>query len=389
MNQKKNMLSSRSDFVIQSEIRAMSVECDKVNGINLSQGICDVEVPISVKLGAKEAIDIGVNQYTRYDGLEILRKAIAKKALNYNKIETDPEKNIIVSAGSTGSFYCSCMTLIDRGDEVILFEPYYGYHLQTLLATDLVPVYVKLHPPKWELKLDELENIISLKTRGIMINTPANPCGKVFSKEELELLADFSIKHNLIIFTDEIYEYFIYDDNVHISPGTIKKIADRTVTISGYSKTFSITGWRVGYSICNEEWAKIIGYMNDLIYVCAPAPLQLGVAKGINDLSENYYKALCKDYLSKRNQICSVLDEIGLTPYIPQGAYYVLADSTKLKGKNSKEKAMYLLDKTKIATVPGEAFYHDDSGKNLIRFCFAKSKSDLDKACEQLLKLQI
>ena len=388
MKKSKLSTSKRSDFVIQSEIRAMSIESDKINGINLSQGICDVELPKPVAEGAKKAIDNGVNQYTRYDGLEELRKAIAIKVEKYNKIKANPETQITVSAGTTGAFYCACMSLLNRGDEVILFEPYYGYHLQTLLATDNVPVYAQLNPPDWTFNIDELEKLISPKTKGIMINTPANPCGKVFTKAELETLGDFCIKHNLYIFTDEIYEYFIYDNNKHISPGSIDKLADRTISILGYSKTFSITGWRIGYSICkNEEWAQRIGYMSDLIYVCAPAPLQLGVAKGILELTDEYYKKLCDDYLNKRDKICDVLEEVGLKPYIPQGAYYVLADNSILKGGTSKEKAMWLLEQTKVATVPGEAFYHNESGENLLRFCFAKDDSVIDRACENLRRL--
>jgi aminotransferase len=388
MHKSNLSLSRRSGFVIQSEIRAMSIECDKIGGINLSQGICDVPVPTPVRTGAKNAIDDGINQYTRYDGIDELRQVIAKKVKDYNKIDADADKNIVVSGGSTGSFFCSCMSLLDRGDEVILFEPYYGYHLQTLLATDNVPLYAKLSPPDWTFDIDELERLITPKTRGIMINTPANPCGKVFTREELNTLAEFCIKHDLFVFTDEIYEYFLYDGNKHISPGSLEQIADRTITISGYSKTFSITGWRVGYSVSDEKWTQRIGFMNDLIYVCSPAPLQMGVAKGIKDLPNSYYENLCDDYLKKRNQTCDTLEEVGLHPYIPQGAYYVLADNSILKGTTSKEKAMYLLQKTGVATVPGEAFYNDDSGERLIRFCFAKSDNDIDRACESLKKLK-
>ncbi len=388
MSQSNLKVSKRSEFVIQSEIRAMSIESDKINGINLSQGICDVDVPEPVRRGAKQAIDKGINQYTRFDGLKEIRTAIARKMEKYNNIIADPEKNITVSGGSTGAFYCACMALLDEGDEVILFEPYYGYHLQTLIATNVKPIYAKLNPPYWNFDIDELEKIVTPKTRGIMINTPVNPCGKVFSQKELDVLSDFAIKHDLFIFTDEIYEYFIFDNNKHISPGSIKPIQDRTITISGYSKTFSITGWRIGYSICKEEWAEMIGYMNDLIYVCAPAPLQIGVANGINEIPDSYYENLCKEYLIKRDNLCSVLNEVGLTPYVPQGAYYVLADNRKLKGNTSKEKAMWLLEKTKVATVPGDAFYHDNGGENLIRFCFAKSENDIDRACEALKKIK-
>lgn len=383
----KLSVSMRSELIVQSEIRAMSIECDKVNGINLSQGVCDLELPVPVKNGAKDAMDRGINHYTRYDGLPELRNSIAAKMQKYNNIKADPEKNIIVSCGATGAFYSACLALLNPGDKVIVFEPYYGYHINTLLAVGARPVYARMKSPNWTFDITELEKLITVKTKGIMINTPANPSGKVFLKKELELLADFSIKHDLFIFTDEIYEYFVYDGLKHISPASLPEIQDRTITISGYSKTFSITGWRIGYCVCDEKWSTMIGYINDLVYVCGPAPLQMGVSRGIDELPDEFYKSLCNDYLLKRNKICSVLKKTGLTPFVPQGAYYVLADVSSLPGNTSKEKAMYLLHKTGVASVPGSAFYHDSGGENMVRFCYAKKDDELNEACERLLKI--
>lgn len=381
-------VSEHSKKLAQAEIRTMSIECEKVGGVNLSQGVCDLDSPFPVKRGAQMAIAAGINQYTRYDGLSELRNSIAHKMLKYNNIKADPNKNIIVSCGSTGACYSACLALLNSGDEVILFEPYYGYHVNTLLAVGAKPVYAQMIPPEWTFDINELDGLITSKTKGIMINTPANPSGKVFSKEELEKIADFCIHHDLFIFTDEIYEYFIYDGLKHISPGSLPGVEDRTITISGYSKTFSITGWRIGYCVCDEKWATMIGYINDLVYVCAPAPLQVGVSKGINELSEEFYKSICKEYKLKRDRICSVLKTIGLVPFVPCGAYYVLADASSLAGKTSKEKAMYLLHKTGVASVPGSAFYHDKRGENLLRFCFAKKEEELDYACKKLLMLK-
>jgi len=381
------LLSRRSALLSQSEIRNMTLECEKVEGVNLAQGICDLELPLSVKKAAQKAMDQGLNYYTRYDGFEELRIAISKKLRGFNKIKADPEKNIIVSGGSTGAFYCACLALLNPGDEMILFEPYYGYHLNTLLAVDVVPVYVSLTPPDWKFNLEDLERVVSPKTKGIVINTPANPSGKVFTKKELELLADFCVRHDILIFTDEIYEYFVYDGLKHLSPGALPKIQDRVLTISGYSKAFSITGWRVGYCVCHEKWATRIGHINDLVYVCSPAPLQIGVARGIEELKDEYYKSICREYVLKRDQLCDVLTKVKLRPFVPQGAYYVLADIGSLPGKTSKEKAMFLLQKTGVASVPGSAFYHDDSGEHLARFCFGKKDEELDHACERLLKL--
>ena len=373
--------------IVQSEIRAMTIECEKMKGVNLAQGVCDTELPAIIQEKTLEGIKRGFNSYTRYDGLTELRTAIANKAANYNKVHADPETEIIVSAGSTGSFYCACLSLLNPGDEVILFEPYYGYHVNTLLSVDAAPAYVTMQSPQWSFTPEALEQAITSRTKGILINTPANPSGKIFTQTELEWIADCAVKHDLIVFTDEIYEYFLYDDWKHISPATIPGIADRTITISGFSKTFSITGWRIGYSICNKDWASMIGYMNDLIYVCAPAPLQYGVALGMDKLPTDFFDKLGMEYTEKRDQICTVLEQCGMNPAIPQGAYYVLSDVSRLPGTTSKEKAMYLLEKTGVASVPGEAFYHDSSGRNLVRFCFAKMAQELDEACERLKKL--
>lgn len=380
-------LSARHEWVMQSEIRNMSIECDRVCGINLSQGVCDTEVPLVVRVGARQAMDQGVNIYTHYAGLIELREAIAGKQKQFYGVEVDPENEIIVSGGATGALYCACLALLNPGDEVILFEPFYGYHIQTVVATQAVPVYVRMKLPGWTFSLEDLEMVVTPRTRGIMINTPANPSGKVFSREELDLLAAFAKKHDLFVFTDEIYEHFLYGECLHIPPATLPGMKERTITISGLSKTFSITGWRIGYCICDARWTTAIGFFSDLVYVCAPAPLQSGVAKGLRELDTEYYKGLSRIYLVKRDKICDALSRAKLRPNIPDGAYYVLADISGLPGNNSKERAMYLLRETGVACVPGEAFYHDDSGENLARFCFAKDDNVLDEACRRLESL--
>ena len=380
-------ISNRAERIVQAEIRSMSIECEKVGGINLAQGVCDTEVPLSVRIAAQKAIDAGVNSYTRFDGLKELRNAIAQKMRDYNGITADPDSEIIVSAGSTGAFYCACLALLNPGDEVILFEPYYGYHVNTILVAEAVPTYVRLKSPDWSFSPEDMERAVTPRTRGIMVNTPANPSGKVFNREELEWIADFATRHDLFVFTDEIYEYFLYDGREHISAGSLPGMDERTITISGYSKTFSITGWRIGYSVSHAKWAQMIGYLNDLIYVCAPAPLQMGVAKGILELKLEYYKELCFLYAQKRDKLCNILSEIGLKPSIPQGAYYVLADVSHLPGRTSKEKTMVILSKTGVASVPDEAFFHKAGSSQFVRFCFAKEDKELDDACRRLEQL--
>jgi aminotransferase len=380
-------LSSRHELVLQSEIRSMSIECERIGGINLSQGVCDTEVPPPVRLAAREAIDAGVNSYTRYDGLAELREAIAEKQKRFTGMEVDPGREVVVSAGATGAMYCACLALLNPGDEVIVFEPFYGYHVNTLMAAQAVPVYVRMEPPDWTFTNSSLERIRTPQTKAIVVNTPANPSGKVFTRPELETIAHFATKYDLFVFTDEIYEHFLYDDVQHIAPATLPGIKERTITISGFSKTFSITGWRVGYSICDARWAQTIGYFNDLIYVCAPAPLQMGVARGLAMLGAEYYEELSRFFQKKRDKLCNALMNVGMKPYIPEGAYYILADISKLPGTGSKPKAMYLLQKTGVACVPGMAFFHDSSGEDMARFCFAKEDDILDEACRRIEKL--
>jgi aminotransferase len=381
-------LSRKAGGIAQSEIRIMSVECDKARGINLAQGICDTEVPEPVQRQAIEAIRSRQNSYTRLDGVSQLRRAIARKMRDYNRVEADPEREVVVTAGSTGAFYSTCMALLNPGDEVIVFEPYYGYHVNTLRALDCVPVYITMHPPRWIFCREHLEQAITPKTRAIILNSPANPSGKVFTREELEFIAELAVQHDLFVITDEIYEYFLYDQNEHISPASLPGMAERTITISGFSKTYSITGWRIGYAVCDARWAHSIGYFHDLAYICAPSPFQHGVAAGLEELTPKFYQDLAKEYRGKRDLLCTTLEQIGLNPSWPQGSYYVLADATSLPGINSKEKAMHLLSQVGVASVPGEAFF-SEGGRNLLRFCFAKTDSDLEEACRRLSRMSV
>lgn len=381
-------LSRKAAGIAQSEIRIMSVECERAGGINLAQGICDTEVPEPVQRAAIEAIRSRQNSYTRLDGVANLRQAIAGKMRDYNGIEADPEREIVVTAGSTGAFYSACLALLNPGDEVIVFEPYYGYHVNTLRALDCVPVYVTMHPPRWIFSREQAEQAITPRTRAVILNSPGNPSGKVFTRDELEFIADLAIRHDLFVITDEIYEYFLYDGNEHLSPAALPGMADRTITISGFSKTYSITGWRIGYAVCDERWAHSIGYFHDLAYICAPAPFQHGVAAGLEELTSDFYCSLANEYRAKRDLLCTTLEQVGLSPSWPQGSYYVLANASALPGADSKEKAMHLLACTGVAAVPGEAFF-SEGGKSLLRFCFAKTDADLEEACRRLSRTSV
>ncbi|HTV13348.1 MAG TPA: pyridoxal phosphate-dependent aminotransferase, partial [Acidobacteriaceae bacterium] len=377
-------LSDISPGMIQSEIRAMSVECERMGGINLAQGVCDTGVPSPVMQRAIEAIQDGYNIYTRLDGIAPLRLAISEKLATYNGIDAEPDSQILVTSGATGAFYAACKALFNAGDEVILFEPFYGYHLNTLRSLRVKAVDVPLAAPDWTIDFDRLRSAITPRTRGIVINSPSNPCGKVFSRAELETIARLAVEHDLFVITDEMYEYFLYDGVTHISPATLPGMSERTITISGLSKTFSITGWRIGYLATDARWIGAIGYFHDLIYVCAPSPFQHACVAGMLQLPPSFYADLGVEYQGKRDRLCSALADAGLTPSIPPGAYYVLADSSVVPGANAREKARTLLRETGVAAVAGTAFFAEGRGENLLRFCFAKRDDDLERACSAL-----
>ncbi|MFC1499292.1 pyridoxal phosphate-dependent aminotransferase [Verrucomicrobiota bacterium] len=379
--------SKRREIVSQSEIRAMTRECQKVDGINMAQGICDLDVPPCVIEGAKDAMDTGHNIYTSCQGMSQLRQAISGKMKKLYGMEVDPENEVLVSIGATGAFYSVCLALLDPGDEVILLEPFYGYHDATLAAIGCKPRYVRLDPPDWTFDMAALESVITERTRAIVLNTPSNPAGKVFTRLELEMISDFAETHDLVVFTDEIYEHFVYDGFEHLPPAMIPGMRERTITISGFSKVFSITGWRLGYAVCPPDVVVTASHLNDLVYVCAPSPLQLGAVRGVLELGPEYYAGVSEDHLRKRDQFCMALSGAGLTPFVPRGSYYVLADISRVPGNDDKERVMHILQKTGVASVPGRAFYHDNAGRDLARFCFAKKQNILDEACERIQDL--
>jgi aminotransferase len=382
-------LSDLAPHFIQSEIRAMTVACADVGGINMAQGVCDTDPPHPVVEAAIEAIRSGHNIYTRLDGIAPLREAIAQKFASFNGLSMNPHTQVLVTSGATGAMNAALLALLNAGDECVVFEPFYGYHVSTLRAMRAVPVVVPLAAPEFALDADRLRAAITPHTRAIILNSPSNPSGKVFSRSDLEALAEVAMEHDLFVFTDEMYEYFIYDGAHHISIATLPGMAERTITISGFSKTFSVTGWRLGYLAASERWLSAIGYFHDLIYICAPSPLQHGAAAGLLQLPHSFYTELAEEYQGKRDAICASLTRAGLTPSIPTGAYYVLADATSIPGADAKQKARRLLADAGIAAVAGSAFFASDAaglnpGENLLRFCFAKKHDELAEACRRL-----
>jgi len=376
-------LSNRAQNIAQSEIRAMSILCNEKKGLNMAQGLCDLEVPLPVSIGAKEGIDAGKNTYTSAYGNYKLRAAIAKKQNDFydQGVEVD---NVLVSLGATGAFYATAMSLLNEGDEVILFEPYYGYHVATLESIGCKIKFIRTTPPSYEIDFEDLKSQISEDTKAILICNPSNPSGKVYTKEELESLSDIINQNDIFLFSDEMYEHFVYDGLPFVSALSIESLKERTVVISGFSKIYSITGWRLGYAISQKNVIDAASAFNDLVYVCPPAPLQHGILKGLKELPKSYYTDVAKEHQVKRDKFIKALNDAGLAAEYVKGAYYVLADISKLEGEDDKEKVVTLLEKTGIAAVPARAFYNDSEGIHLARFCFSKKAEELDNAIERL-----
>jgi len=380
-------LSELAPGTYQSEIRAMTTECDRIGGVNLAQGVCDTPVPAPVRDGAIAAIQAGHNIYTRMDGIERLRRAISAKQKKDYGLDYDSETEVLVACGATAGLHAAAMALLNPGDEVILFEPFYGYHFSTLISMRVKPVIVPLAEPDWALDSDALRAAITPRTRAILVNTPANPSGKIFSQAELESVAQACLDHDLFLLTDEIYEYFVYEGAKHVCPAAFDGMRERTIVMSGFSKTFSITGWRLGYVTADARWMAAMAYFHDLTYVCAPSAFQHGAAAGLEQLPPSFYTQLAADHQSKRDRMVAALRDAGMDPTVPAGAYYVLAKADRLPGRTAAEKARVLLAATGVASVAGSAFFRPGRGEDLLRFCFAKKDHDLDDACARLRRL--
>ncbi|MGZ7039386.1 MAG: pyridoxal phosphate-dependent aminotransferase [Thermoanaerobaculia bacterium] len=377
-----SQISERVRGVVQSDIRRMSRECEAVGGINLGQGICDLPTIPELIEGACDAIASSKATYSKFEGIDLLRERIAKKMDRFNNVKVDPSRELVVTVGSTGGFACAAMATLNPGDEVILFEPYYGYHLNTLRLLGIETKYVPLQAPDWSIDFDLLRRTFTKRTKGIVVCTPSNPCGKVFTPQEMEKIGALCREFGAWAYTDEIYEYIVYDGRRHVSMASLESCRENTITVSGFSKTFSVTGWRIGYVAAPALAASPIGLVNDLFYVCAPTPLQWGIARAL-EVVDDYYRQLATEYQKKRDMLASALEEGGFRPFVPQGAYYMLAEIPD-EFRDDREAAQTLLDEARVASVPGSAFYASDRGKRLLRFCFAKDFDAIEKACARV-----
>ncbi|MFQ5670391.1 MAG: pyridoxal phosphate-dependent aminotransferase [Acidobacteriota bacterium] len=374
----------RIQGLAQSDIRRMSLECARLGGINLGQGICDQPVPDRIKEAATTAIRADQSIYSPYPGIEPLRRKIARKMEDYNGIRCDPATQVVVTVGATGGFVAACLAAVNPGDEVVLFSPFYGYHLNILKLCGATVRFVALHPPDWDFHREDLESAFSGRTAAVVVNTPSNPCGKVFTRDELAFIGSLCRRHDALAITDEIYEYILYDGRRHVSMGSLPGMEDRTLTLSGFSKTYNMTGWRLGYAVGPVAWMEKIGILNDLLSICAPTPLQHALVEAFHS-PPSYYRGMGQDYARKRDMTLEACRAAGLAPFSPQGAYYLLADVSSLGLPDDAAAARFLLEKAKVATVPGGSFYADPAeGRQQVRICFAKQEADLREACRCL-----
>ena len=374
--------SARTHTFTESVIREMSRIAALEGGINLAQGFPDFPAPLPMKESAKRAIDDDVNQYAITWGAKRLRDAIAKRTSAYNRVPTDAEEHVTVCCGATEAMIAALLALLDPGDEVVIFEPFYENYGPDCVLAGAVPRFVRLSGPDWTFDEAELAAAFGPRTRAIVVNTPHNPTGKVFSREELETIANLCRERDVVCVTDEIYEYILYDGREHVSIASLEGMAERTVTISGLSKTWSATGWRIGWCIAPPALSNAIRKVHDFLTVGAAAPLQEAAADALA-FGDDYFEGLTRDYHARRDLLLPVLEETGFTVFRPQGAYYVMTavDGLQTPGEDDVAFARRLVQAGGVATVPGSSFYaNPDDGRSLVRFCFAKRAETLEAA---------
>ncbi len=372
----------------ESVIREMSRLAALHQAVNLAQGLPDFPAPAELKEAACRAVEGDINQYAITWGDRAFREAIAAKAGAYLGMKIDPETEITVTCGATEAMIGALMATVDPGDEVIVFDPFYENYGPDAILCGAVPRYVTLTPPDWTFDEKELREAFNERTRGIIINTPGNPTGKVFSRQELATIAELCQKFGVIAFTDEIYEHILYDDAEHVAIGSLPGMEELTVTINSLSKTYSVTGWRVGYTIACQEITQALRKVHDFLTVGAPAPLQRAGVVAMN-FPRDYYDKLKRFYSLKRQMMLEMLDEAGIKYFTPAGAYYVLADISEFGFASDIEFTESLVKDTGVAVVPGSSFYsNQELGKRFVRFCFARQEQTLQEAKARLARLR-
>jgi aminotransferase len=391
--QPKHFRSDKVAYFTESVIREMTRQAALHGAVNLAQGFPDFAAPAEIKAAARAAIENDVNQYAITWGAKSLRNAIARQMGVGHGIAVDPEKEITVCCGSTEAMISTLLAVCNAGDEVVIFEPFYENYGPDSVLSGARPRFVKLRPPEgaggeWTFDEKELRAAFDRHTKAIILNTPNNPTGKVFRRAELELIRDLCVEFDVLVITDEIYEHILYDGTEHVSMASLEGMRERTVTINGMSKTYSVTGWRVGWAVGPEEITNAIRKVHDFLTVGAPAPLQEAGAAALS-LPPEYYAKLAEGYRVRRDHLMPALEAAGFQCFRPRGAYYVMTDISVFGFEDDVSFTKYLVKEIGVAAVPGSSFYRDPrEGARQVRFAFCKKLETLDAAAERLKKLQ-
>ncbi|HWF40306.1 MAG TPA: aminotransferase class I/II-fold pyridoxal phosphate-dependent enzyme [Candidatus Acidoferrales bacterium] len=381
-------LSRKAEQFTESVIREMTRLAIQHNAINLSQGFPDFPAPAEVKRAAQQAIEADVNQYAITWGAKAFRDAIAAKYSRTQEMDIDPEREITVCCGATEAMISSMMAIVNPGDEVVVFEPFYENYGPDAILSGATPRFVKLHPPDWKFDPDELAAAFGPTTKAIILNTPNNPTGKVFTRAELETVRDLCVQWDAFSISDEIYEHLLYDGAKHISIATLEGMRERSITISALSKTYTVTGWRVGWAIAAPEVTAAIRKVHDFLTVGAAAPLQAAGAVALQ-LPESYYETLARDYAVRRERMLGILEAAGFRCLKPSGAYYIMTDISAFRFPDDVTFAKYLVQNIGIAAVPGSSFYREaGDGRTHLRFAFCKKESTFQAAAERFARLR-
>ena len=393
----RRMLSAKAEQFTESVIREMTRLAMKHGAVNLSQGFPDFAAPAEIKEAARQAISDDINQYAITWGAKPLRDAVVEKFERTQGVRYDPEREITICCGSTEAMMSTMLAIINPGDEIVVFEPFYENYGPDAILSGATPRFVKLSPPDWTFDEQELAAAFGPHTKAIILNTPNNPTGKVFSRAELEFIRDLCARWNAFCVTDEIYEHILYDGAEHISMARIDGMRDRSIVINGMSKTYSVTGWRVGWALAPPEATQSIRKVHDFLTVGAAAPLQQAGAIALHS-QQAYYDKLAKDYSVRRERLLRILSTAGFTVFKPQGAYYIMTDISRFADPAAPEFAAdtkdvrfakYLVQEIGVAVVPGSSFYNDaNDGASQVRFTFCKKESTLAAAEERLAKLR-
>ena len=381
--------SRKAELFTESVIREMTRLAHAHGAVNLSQGFPDFPAPEPIKQAACDAIRGDINQYAVTWGARPLREAIAAQFERRHGVRVDPDTQVTVCCGATETMMAALLATVDPGDEVVVFEPFYENYGPDAIVSGATPRFVRLHAPDWRFDPDELAAAFSSRTRAIILNTPNNPTGKVFSREELAVIAGLCRHWDVLAITDEIYEHIVYDGARHVPLCTLEGMAERTVTISGLSKTFSVTGWRIGWAIAPPGLSGAIRKMHDFLTVGAPAPLQEAGAAALA-LDVRYYAQLASDYARRRELLLGILDRHGFLTYRPSGAYYIMTDVASFGFPDDVAFTRHLVADIGVAAVPASSFYRDPSaGRTQVRFCFAKRDETLAEADRRLARLAV